>query len=159
MLRAIRVFDPAQTVGRPTVDTVILDHAQRNGQKITVTGMRGGVFEIDLTEPVRLATDDLLELEDGRLVEVVAAAEPLIEARAADLAGLALLAWQLGDRHVPVQILPNRIRVPREAAVEALLVGLGAKFTMLEAPFEPESGAYATSRDHGHGDARGDHGR
>jgi urease accessory protein len=92
-----------------------------------------------------------LELDDGRLLEVVAAAEPLLEARAADLTELTRLAWQLGDRHVPVQILTNRLRVRREPALETLLAALGAKTTAIEAPFEPEGGAYASAHAYGHG--------
>lgn len=140
-------------------DTVLLDYAQRSAQTLTVPGERGGRFDIALARPGRLRTDDLLELDDGSLIEVVAAAEPLIEARAADLAALARLAWQLGDRHVPVQILPNRIRVQRTADIEALLVSLGASLTTIDAPFEPEGGAYASSgghsHDHGHDHAHG----
>ena len=55
---------------RPVVDTVILDYAQRSAQKVTVTGVKGGAIEIDMDEPVRLRTDDLLVLDDGSLVEV-----------------------------------------------------------------------------------------
>jgi len=102
-------------------------------------------------------TDDLLLLENGALVEVVAAPEPLVEARAADLAGLARLAWHLGDRHIPVQVLPNRVRARRDAALEALLKSLGAKVTLIEAPFEPEGGAYSSSHDHGHAHHDHDH--
>ena len=86
----------------------------------------------------------------------MAAPEPLIEARAADVAALARLAWHLGDRHVPVQVLPNRMRARRDAAIEALLKSLGAKVTLIEAPFEPEGGAYASS--HGHDHAHDHHG-
>lgn len=153
MQRATRVIAAAERHGRPITDIVILDYAQRSAQKITVTGAKGDSIEIDLREPARLRTDDLLLLDDGGLVEVVAAPEPLIEARAGDLAALSRLAWHLGDRHVLVQVLPNRIRVRREAAIETLLASLGAKVTMIEAPFEPEGGAYAQSRGHGHDDA------
>lgn len=153
MPRAISVLAAADRRDRPVVDTVILDYAQRSAQKIAVTGVKGGRIEIDLAEPRRLRTDDLLVLEDGSLVEVVAAAEPLIEARAADVGALARLAWHLGDRHIPVQVLPNRIRARREPAVESLLASLGAKVTLIEAPFEPEGGAYAST----HGHARHDH--
>jgi urease accessory protein len=153
MPRAVRVLGPAERHGRPVVDTLILDYAQRSTPQQSVTGVRGGRYEIALAEPRRLATDDLLELEDGTLLEVVAAAEPLIEARAADLAGLARLAWQLGDRHVPVQVLTNRIRVRNEVGIAELLAALGAKVTPIEAPFDPEGGAYASAHghDHGHG--------
>ena len=113
-MRATRVLSPAERGSRPVVDTVILDYAQRSAQKIAVTGVKGGRFEIALAEPARLRTDDALLLDDGSLVEVVAAPEPLIEARAADLAALSRLAWHLGDRHIPVEMLANRIRVRRE---------------------------------------------
>ena len=150
MSRATRVLSPAERGDRPLTDTVILDYAQRSAQRITVTGVKGGVIEIDLHEPARLRTEDLLLLDDGGLVEVVAAPEPLIEARAGDIAGLSRLAWHLGDRHVPVQVLPNRIRARRDAAIETLLASLGAKVMLIEAPFEPEGGAYAASHGHAH---------
>ena len=151
MLRATSVINAAHRHGRPVADIVILDYAQRSAEKVTVTGAKGTVFDIDLHMPVRLRTDDLLLLDDGTLVEVVAAPEPLIEARASDLAGLSRLAWHLGDRHIPVQVLTNRVRARREAAVETLLTSLGAKVTKIDAPFEPEGGAYALSQAHDHG--------
>jgi urease accessory protein len=157
MLRAIRVLKPAERAGRPVIDTVILDYAQRNMQKIAVTGVKGGRFQIDLAQPARLHTDDALVLEDGSLVEVVAAPEPLIEARAADLAQLARLAWHLGDRHLPAQLFANRIRVRAEPAVEDLLKALGARLARIEAPFEPEGGAYASPHGHEYGHAHGHH--
>lgn len=152
MPRAIRVLTADHRHGRPIADTVILDYAQRSAQQITVAGIKGASIDIDLNAPARLRADDLLELEDGALVEVVAAPEPLIEARATDVSALARLAWHLGDRHVPVQVLPNRIRAQRDAAIEALLKSLGAKVTPIEAPFEPEGGAYeqAPAHDHAH---------
>jgi len=150
MPRVTSVFGLGHRHHQPVVDTVILDYAQRSVQTITVTGVKGSTIEIDLHEPMRLRTDDLLLLDDGSLVEVVAAPEPLIEARATDVAALARLAWHLGERHVPVQLLPNRIRARRDAAVEALLQLLGARVTAIEAPFEPEAGADELSHGHGH---------
>ena len=157
MPRVTSVLGPGHRRDRPVVDTVILDYAQRSAQKITVTGVKGGTIEIDLQQPAGLRTDDLLLLDDGTLVEVVAAPESLIEARTTDVAAMARLAWHLGDRHVPVQLLANRIRARRDAGVEALLASLGAKVTLIEAPFEPESGAYASSHGHDHDDHDHDH--
>ena len=122
-----------------------------------MAGVKGTAIEIDLHQLVRLRTDDLLVLDDSTLVEVVAAPECLIEARAADVCALARLAWHLGDRHVPVQVLPNRIRARRDDAVENLLKSLGAKLTMIETPFEPEGGAYASSHGHDHDHTHGHH--
>lgn len=161
MPRATGVIAADHRHGRPIADTVILDYAQRSGEPAAATSVKGNAIDIHLHGAPRLRTDDLLMLDDGSLVEVVAAPEPLIEARAADVAALARLAWHLGDRHVPVQLLPNRIRARREAAVEALLASLGAKVALIEAPFEPEGGAYAPQpahdRHHAHDHAH-DHG-
>ena len=104
----------------------------------------------DFSEPVILRTDDALLLDDGGVAEVVAAAEPLIEVRA-DVPMLARLAWMLGDRHVPVQFFPNRIRFRADAALDPILAAIGGKVTRIEAPFEPEGGAYSVaSADHAH---------
>lgn len=140
-----------QQLGRPTADTVILDYAARSGAPANAVSVKGNAVDIHLPGAPRLRTDDLLMLDDGTLIEVVAAPEPLLEARAADVSALARLAWHLGDRHIAVQLLPNRIRVQREAAVEALLAALGAKVTPIDAPFEPEGGAYAPQAAHDHG--------
>lgn len=157
MPRASSIVAAAHRHDRSVIDTVILDYAQRSAPKIAVTGVKGTSVEIDLHEPRRLRTDDLLLLDDGTLVEVVAAPEALIEARAADVAGLSRLAWHLGDRHIPVQVLPNRIRAQRDEAVESLLKSLGAKVAVIEAPFEPEGGAYESSHAHDHHDHAHDH--
>jgi urease accessory protein len=151
MPRATRVLNAAERPDTPVVDTLILSHAQRQAQKGFLFGVKGICVELDFVEPVRLRTDDALLLDDGGLVEIVAEPEPLIEARAADLPSLARLAWHLGDRHVPVQILERRLRLKRDPAIEALLESLGAKVAAIEAPFEPEGGAYdASAGDHGH---------
>jgi len=114
---------------------------------------------------VNLKSLDLEEWQAqlGPLTSSVTAVRKLFAAvfahGAADVAALSRLAWHLGDRHVPVQVLPNRIRARRDAAIEALLNSLGAKVTLIDAPFEPEGGAYASIplRDHGHDHAH-DHG-
>jgi urease accessory protein len=151
MPRATRVLPAADRKDGHVVDTLILPFAQRQAQQGFVFGVNGTCVELDLPEPSRLRTDDALVLDDGSLVEVVAEAEPLIEVRAVDLPSLARLAWHLGDRHVPVQVLERRLRVRRDTAIEALLESLGAKLTALEAPFDPEGGAYeAPAGEHHH---------
>jgi urease accessory protein len=152
MPRATRVLAPTERRDQPVVDTLILPYAQRSAQKGFLFGVKGTCVELDFAEAVRLRTDDALLLDDGKLVEIVAEPEPLIEARAADLPGLARLAWHLGDRHVPVQVLERRLRLKRDAAIEALLDSLGAKTVAIEAPFEPEGGAYAVAAGHQHHD-------
>jgi urease accessory protein len=159
MPRVIRVAAAGSGGGRPIADALILDLERRRAPHGVVTGVKGIRCEFDLGEPVALRMGDLLVLDDGNLVEVVAEAEPLIEARAQDLTALARLAWHLGDRHVPVQLFANRLRVRRDPAIEALLARLGAKIVAIDAPFDPEGGAYVATpghgHDHGHGHAHG----
>jgi urease accessory protein len=158
MPRANRVLRAAERRDTSAVDTLILAHAQRQAQKGFLFGVKGTCVELDFAEPVRLRTDDALVLDDGGLVEIVAEPEPLIEARAADLPALARLAWHLGDRHVPVQILERRLRLKPDPAIEALLHSLGAKVVVIDAPFEPEGGAYDAAGEHGHDHHTHDHG-
>ena len=132
------------------MDTLILPYAQRQVKQGFVFGLKGTCVEIDLAEPARLRTDDVLVLEDGALVEIIAEAEPLMEVRAADLPALARLAWHLGDRHVPIQVLERRLRLRSDSAIKALLESLGAKVAMIDAPFEPEGGAYGAHGGHEH---------
>jgi urease accessory protein len=159
MPRATRVLHAAERRDTAVIDTLILPHAQRQVQQGFLFGVKGTCVELDFAEGVRLRTDDALVLDDGSLVEVVAEPEPLIEARAADFPSLARLAWHLGDRHVPVQIFERKLRLKRDPAIETLLQSLGAKVVTIDAPFEPEGGAYeaaAGGHDHHHHD-HGDH--
>ena len=159
MPRATRVLRAAERRDTSAVDALILPHAQRQAQKGFLFGVKGTCVEIDFAELVRLRTDDALVLDGGGLVEIVAEPEPLIEARAADLPALARLAWHLGDRHVPVQVLERRLRLKPDPAIETLLQSLGAKVVAIDAPFEPEGGAYdAAVGDHGHDHHHHDHG-
>jgi urease accessory protein len=152
MPRAIKVLAASQRRDEPTTDTLLLNLDQRRSHSGHVFTGSGMCIELDLEAPVWLRTDDALVLEDGRLIEIVAEAEPLLEVRATDLPALARIAWVLGDRHVPVQILGNRLRLRRNPTARALLLDLAAKVTEIEAPFDPEGGAYSPSGGgHGHG--------
>jgi urease accessory protein len=156
MRRAVTVVRISPGEGR-IVDTVILAPEQRRAPRGSVVGVKGTRFTFDLAEPAALRGGDLLVLDDGNLIEVVAEPEPLIEARAKDLTALARLAWHLGDRHVAVQLFANRLRVRHDPAIEALLARLGAKVVAIEAPFDPEGGAYARAHDHDHDHAYDHH--
>jgi len=147
MRRLVRVVEACR--GTP-LDSVILGADQRRVQTGHLTGVNGTVIGVMLPEPVLLRNGDGLELDDGSIVDVVIEPEPLVEVRGNDLTHLARLAWHLGDRHVPVQVLSNRLRTRRDGALETLLQNLGARLTVIEAPFDPEGGAYASRPAHGH---------
>ena len=150
MRRVVRVVGGG-TGDRKPIDSVVLGAGQRRMQSAHLTGVNGTHIGLMLPDPVLLRNGDSLELDDGSIVEVVIEAEPLVEIRGSDLTHLARLAWHLGDRHVPLQVLSNRLRMRRDSALEAILQNLGARLTVIEAPFDPEGGAYATQPAHGHG--------
>jgi len=131
------------------VDTVLLKFADRRRQQGFVFGGKGTCIEFDFPSAPRLRTDDLLLLDDGTLAEVVADAEPLLEVREKDFAKAARLILTLGNRHVPVQILANRIRVPATPELETLLTEQGITPVTVSAPFDPDDDAHGHhDRDH-----------
>ena len=152
--RAIAVR-PAGGWTQAPVDSVVLEFDDRHRRRIAMTGVGGLEFLLDLPDAVMLRSGDALQLEDGRLIEVVAAPEPLAEVRAGDSATLARLAWHIGNRHLPVQIMPKSLRIRRDHVIADMLRGLGAKVIEIDAPFDPEGGAYAShvatqGHDHSH---------
>ena len=131
-------------------DTIVLDYEGRHRRRVVMQGVRGTEFLLDLPEAVILRNGDALVLEDGRLVEIVAAPEELAEGRCGDARQLARVAYHLGNRHVNVEVLANRLRIRRDHVLEDMVRGLGAKVAHIEAPFEPDSGAYEAAEAHGH---------
>ena len=124
MVHAHSVIPAGQWSGEP-VDSVVLDYDERYRRRFAMTGVRGLDFLLDLPEAVMLRAGDGLKLEDGRIVEVVAAPEPLAEIRAADAAALTRVAWHLGNRHLPVQFLHEHLRIRADHVIEEMVEGLG----------------------------------
>ena len=147
MIRATQVLGQHRWT-QSAADTVVLDFDDRHRRRMAMTGTRGLEFLLDLENAVALRGGDALVLEDGRLIEVVAAAEPLVEIRGADPLHLVRVAWHLGNRHLPTQIMPKGLRIRRDHVIEAMVKGLGARIIEIEAPFDPEGGAYASSHAH-----------
>ena len=161
MLRADKVTPAGQWSGAPA-DTVVLDFDERYRRRFVMTGVGGLEFLLDLAEAAMLRGGDGLRLDDGRIVEVVAAPEPLAEIRAPDALALIRVAWHLGNRHLPTELMPKALRIRRDPVIEAMAEGLGSRIVPLEAPFNPEGGAYvkaeaSAATPHGH-DHHHDHG-
>jgi urease accessory protein len=148
MIRATEVKGQHRWTEAPA-DTVVLDFDDRHRRRMAMTGTRGLEFLLDLENAVALRGGDALMLEDGRLIEVVAAPEPLLEIKGSDPHHLIRVAWHLGNRHLPTQIMPKGLRIRRDHVIEAMVTGLGARVIEIEAPFDPEGGAYAGTA-HGH---------
>src|SRR6202171_4803265 len=176
MIRATQVRAQYRWTVAPA-DTVVLDFDDRHRRRMAMTGTRGLEFLLDLENAVALRGGDALVLDDGRLIEVVAAPEPLVEIRGNDPHHLVRVSWHLGNRHLPTQIMAKALRIRRDHVIEAMVKGLGARVIEIEAPFDPEGGAYAggghshapeidahghaahdhSSHDHDHGHHHDDH--
>jgi len=158
MIRATRVLS-ASAGPHAGSDAVALDFDARHRRRLLMTAESGLEFLLDLPEAVALRDGDGLVLEDGRIVLVRAALEPLAEITGPDAATLIRLAWHLGNRHLPVALSPDRIFIRRDHVIEEMVAGLGGMVKLVSAPFDPEGGAYggghahaeATAHAHSHG--------
>jgi len=141
-------------------DTITLDETARHRRRMKMVSDSGIGFLLDLPGARLLRHGDGLQLDDGRVIEVRAAPEDLMEVRGRDARHLLALAWQIGNRHLAAQILPDRILIRRDHVIRSMLEGLGATVTETSAPFDPEGGAYGdahAAHDHGHGHHHHDH--
>jgi urease accessory protein len=135
--------------GRPaTTLTLPLEKRLRSRLRVTLDdGVDAGVF---LSRGETLRDGDLLAADDGTVVQVRAAPETVSEVRCDDPFLLARACYHLGNRHVPLQIRTDRLRYLHDHVLDEMLRGLGLRPTCLEAPFEPEPGAYG-GHAHSHG--------
>lgn len=140
-LRATAALPANHGKGKP-FDRLTLTHDQRRLRRKLLTLPKGEEVLVDFPDAVTLEHFGGLLLEDGRVVEVVAAPEPLYEVSGRSSEHLSQLAWHIGNRHMSAQIEKKRILVPRDHVARAMLTGLGAEVREVSEPFSPERGAY-----------------
>ena len=128
-------------------DTVTLDYEARFLRRKRLVSDAGEPFLVELAETRSLSQGEGFRLDDGRIIAVIAAAEPLLAVRHGNLARI---AWHVGNRHTPCQIADDHILIREDKVFLAMLEGLGASVTQVTAPFTPEGGAYGHGRTHGH---------
>ncbi|MBL4740907.1 MAG: urease accessory protein UreE [Sneathiella sp.] len=133
--------------------TITLDFDNRRRRRIRLKSDEGLVFLLNLPEVSTLRDGDFLQFEEGGVIQVKAAAEAVVDIRCDNTAHLVRVAWHLGNRHLPTQLLGGRLRIRQDHVIEEMVQILGATPQRLNAPFNPEGGAY------GHGETQGhDHG-
>jgi len=137
------------------VDAVSLDYDSRHRRRIVLTTENGRELLLDLPRAVALRDGDGLALDGGGVVRVAARPEQLAEIHAHDEGELARIAWHLGNRHLPVQFIGDRLRIRVDHVIEEMVAILGGHVAHVEAAFDPESGAYAGG--HAHHDRGHDH--
>jgi urease accessory protein len=149
MIRATKIIHAGHWSGVST-DTIVLAYDDRHRRRLAMKGERGVEFLLDLPDTTTLRNGDGLVLDDGRMVEVRAKPEPLLVITAKDAHHLAKLAWHLGNRHAPAVIEKGRILIRPDPVLAKMLSGLGARVSAVEAPFDPEGGAYEHEGPHRH---------
>lgn len=131
---------------QPATEQLVLDFEARTKSRLRTQLASGEEVGLFLPRGTILRNGTCLQGQDGRIVEVVSAPEALVEAHCANDYELTRAAYHLGNRHVAVQVCPHSLRIQQDHVLEHMLEGLGARLVHIEAPFEPEAGAYA----HGH---------
>jgi urease accessory protein len=149
MRRAIAAHKGGHWPEEAAIDRVTLAFVDRHRRRLRLVADSGTPFLLDLPRVQHLADGDGLEFDDGGYVRVCSASERVVEIEADGPAALLRLAWHLGNRHLPVQALEGRLRIRDDHVIAEMVEGLGGRVTRLNAPFDPETGAYAGA-DQGH---------
>ena len=150
MSRATSVLNAGTWSPADAADRVLIDFDRRHRRRIQLTTEAGAAILLDLPQAVRLRDGDGLRLADGRVVAVAARPEPLADIHAHDDESLIRIAWHLGNRHLPVQFARGHLRIRRDHVIEDMVHHLGGHVEHIEAPFDPEAGAYAGGHAHAH---------
>lgn len=131
-------------------DAVTLDYDHRHRRRLRLATDAGAEVLLDLPKAAALADGDGLCTESGAWIAVRAAVEPLLELTCDDAHGLLRIGWHIGNRHVPAELRADAIRIRPDHVIADMVRGLGGRVREIEAPFQPESGAYAGHGGGGH---------
>jgi urease accessory protein len=142
MRRATGVAGKGHWPGAEAAGTVVLDYDARHRRRIRLACEDGSPILLDLEKATALRDGDGLALDGGGWIAVRAAAEDLVEITCAGAHDLHRIAWHLGNRHCPAAIEKERILIRRDHVIEEMLRGIGATVNPVQAPFDPERGAY-----------------
>lgn len=148
-MNAAKILPAGSWDATKEIDRVLIDYDRRFRRRIVLTTVLGAEVLIDLPQAIRLRDGDGL-LTDIGMVRVCAQAEDLMEIHAHEDGELVRIAWHLGNRHLPVQLLADRIRIRVDHVIGEMVEGLGGHVELISAPFDPEAGAYAGGGPHTH---------
>jgi len=150
MLRLTRLLDARDPApeARPAA-TLRLAYGERVKSRLATMSVDGQAVAILLPRGNVLRDGALLAGDDGALARVEAAPEPVTRVTADDPLALLRAVYHLANRHVPAQIALDHVLIERDAVLEAMLRGLGLRVEHIEAPFDPEGGAYHGEHHHG----------
>ena len=107
-------------------------------------------FLLDLAKTTELRSGNFIELEDGRLIKIIAASEKLMKASSDDELLIMKGAWHIGNRHLSCEIDKGSLTLHFDHVIKQMLENLGLVVEIIYQPFNPEGGAYGDSRTTGH---------
>ncbi len=151
-MRATAQIQAGEWDAASSVDAVLIDFDRRFRRRIVLRTEAGHDVLVDLPVAARLRDGDGLVLDDGGIILVRARPEPLLDIHVHDAAALVRIAWHLGNRHLPVQLLGAHLRIRRDHVIADMVRSLGGHVAEIDAPFDPEGGAYAGGHSHSHDD-------
>ena len=123
-------------------DEIILDHLDRNRRRIKLKTKKNISFLLDEIKPIFLVDGALLILGNNYKVKVIAKLEDVFKIKIEDKKSLMVLAWHIGNRHIPAEIHKDYVLIKRDEIIGKMLKILGAKIYKKKLTFTPESGAY-----------------
>lgn len=133
-------------------DRLILPFDRRQKSRLRVRLESGDEAGLFMERGTILRGGDRLRANDGRVVQVVAANEPVMLVTADTPIQLMRAAYHLGNRHVPLQVGEGWLKLEQDHVLKEMLIGLGVYVAYRDAPFEPEAGAYGGGHRHHHDD-------
>ena len=141
--------------------TVELDWDLRQKSRFETTDSQGRVLGVFLPRGTLLRGGDVLVAQDGSLVRVMAAPQAVLRITCCRRHGTAFdltrAAYHLGNRHVPIELQPDHLKIEPDHVLAEMLRAMHLIVTAVTEAFEPEGGAYA-SAGHAHGAGHGQHG-
>lgn len=130
--------------------TLTLAYDARCKSRFAATLDSGEEVGVVLPRGTVLRDGDMLVADDGGLVRVIAAAQSVLRVRAPDRLTLTRAAYHLGNRHTPVEVGIDELKLEADPVLEDMLKRLGAQVERATLPFQPEAGAYGGGHRHGH---------
>jgi len=134
--------------------TVMLDWDLRQKSRFEATDSMGRRLGVFLPRGSVVRGGDVLVAEDGSLVRVLAADQSVLRITACTAHGssfdLIRAAYHLGNRHVPIELRPDHLQIEPDHVLADMLRAMHLTVNSVQAPFEPESGAYASHLAHAH---------
>ena len=150
MIKGNKIILRKLSKGLASSDSVTLNYDNRYRRRIAMKTDGGKDFLLDLAKTTELRSGDLIQLEDGRFIEVKAASEKLMKATSDEPLLILKAAWHIGNRHLSCEIQMDNLILRFDHVILHMLENLGLTLEVINQPFNPEGGAYGDTRTTGH---------